>query len=552
MKSAISRRHFVQRLGLLSAVSGAAVAVPTALANQFKDPGSRPEPSGNPDRKHVIKGTRGWTIRPTGVDDTENLQWALRNTPAGGTVKLKRGVFKIARPILVPDFDGKLVGAGPQYTTMTCTDQYNYELWEAPGGGRDRGYPPPPRFPRVSYKGSTTLTPPMLIQFFKTPLQKRERAGDRANRIEVRDLRCRGAMAGTPWALGDEVLCINIINSFDYNNPEVPQVTTRQDVFVKNVEVDGYRSPAFGPYENACACITVLGGVVATSNYNLEGDVDGDALGFANGGLLDVVPAEGDVTVTDCVYRNCRFGPGVFGYRDATILFENNSTDGCRANCLQFIDIGNSRVVVRDNDLHCDSFLLPPDLANGATDIPSSLGCVVVIQGVGAAVGYPYNVQWLKLASDPAAHAAHPEAGPLGTWRPQGPATAQAKSNVKIIDNACQSSESPNTYCFHVADANNLAFALPSVDVVVRDNSCEGSQTCISLEHINDAVVRRNNCSSQAFGIELHNAFNNRVAGNTYNFPLGSTGCEIRTLELGEKIDFSRVVPGAGVCTPQA
>jgi parallel beta-helix repeat protein len=216
------------------------------------------------------------------------------------------------------------------------------------------------------------------------------------------------------------------------------------------------------------------------------------------------------------------------------------------------IDIYDSKIAVRDNNLHCDSFLLPPELANGATDLPSSLGCVVALQGIGAAVGYPHNVQWLRLAGDPVAHAAHPEAGPLGTWRPQGPAAAQQKSRLRIVDNSCQSSESSNTYCFHVFDANYLAFGLASVNAVLIDNECEGSQTCIGLEHINEAIVRRNECSSQAYGIELHNSFNNLVVGNSFDFPAGTSGCEIRTLMLGEKIDFSRVVPGAGICAPQA
>lgn len=356
-------------------------------------------------------------------------------------------------------------------------------------------------------------------------------------------------MTGTPWCFGDEVLCINIINSFDWQFPEARQVPTRQDVTVSNVEVDGYSTPAFGPFENACACITILGSVVATSDYNLEGNVDGDAFGFANGGLIDVLPASGDVEITDCVYRNCRFGPGVVGYRDSRLVWENNSTDGCRANCLQIVDVGNSRVSVRDNRLNCDSFVLPPELANGATDLPSSLGCVVAIQGIAAATGFPYNVQWLRLANDPAAHAAHPEAGPLGTWRPQGPASAPTRSRINIVDNACSSSATPNTYCYHIVDAVNLAFGMESLDLRLNHNSCEGAETCISLEHVNDAKVRGNDCSSQAYGIELHNSHNSVLRGN--HFEEGSTGCEVRTLALGEKIDLSRVVPGAGFCSGQ-
>ena len=86
---------------------------------------------------------------------------------------------------------------------------------------------------------------------------------------------------------------------------------------------------------------------------------------------------------------------------------------------------------------------------------------------------------------------------------------------------------------------------------VVRDNDCEGSQTCISLEHIEQGRAVHNDCASQAFGVELYNSPNAVVANNSFDFPAGVAGCEIRSLMLGEKIDFSRVVPGAGVCTPQ-
>jgi hypothetical protein len=108
----------------------------------------------------------------------------------------------------------------------------------------------------------------------------------------------------------------------------------------------------------------------------------------------------------------------------------------------------------------------------------------------------------------------------------------------------------PNTYCIHVIDAARLAFGLETVRAAVYGNVCEGSETCIALEHVDDGRVVFNACSSQAFGVELHNSRRAIVRNNSFAFP-SSGGCEIRVLELGEKIDFSRVVPGAGVCVPQ-
>ncbi len=476
----------------------------------------------------------------------------LRNTPRGGTVKLGFGAFKIGSPIVVADFDGVIVGEGAANTTITCTDEYSFEIWEAHGGPKDMGQPKPPPFPRIPMDGSTTNSPPVLFQFYKTPLKPGEIPEDRANKIAISNFRCRGAMIGSPWMFGDEVLCINIVNSIDWHHPDAAPATTRQDVLISGIEVDGYRSSDFGPFENACACITVLGGVVLTSNYNLNGDVDGDAIGAANGGLLDITPADGDVALINCTFRNCRLGPGVVGYKNGRADFADITTDGCRGNCLQIIDISDMLVHVRDCDLFCNSFLLPPDFASGATDVPSSLGCVVAIQGMGAAIGFPANIQWLSLAYDPAAHAAHPGAGPFGTWRPRGPAAMPTPSQLRIDNNSCRSSLTENTYCFHVADLSNLAFGYSTIAARIAGNSCADGQTCVSLEHIENGLVLDNKCSSQAVGVELHDSPAVIVKNNAFYFSAGAAGCEILSLSLGDKIDLSRVKPGAGTCATQA
>ncbi len=544
-----SRRDFVKSTGAVGAMaSGAAALGAGATANAHFGGRRRFR---NPDPAHIIPLRFGFFVRPTGGDDRDNIEWALKNTPRRGTVRLSEGVFKIGSPVVVADFDGRLIGAGAARTTITCTDEYSLEVWEAPGGPKDNGAPKPPPFPRVFYEGSKTRTPPVLIQFYKTPLKPGESPRSRANRIAVRNLRCRGAMYGEPWMFGDEVLCVSILNVQDWNDPETPQITTRQDVLVSGVFVDGYASPEFGPFENACACITVAGNVVHTANYDLNGEIDGDAFGIANGGFLDLTPAEGNVTIESCKFKNCRVGPGVIGYKNGAIRLANITTDGCRGNCLQLFENSGMSIHVTGNDLFCDSFLLPPELAGGATDTPSSLGCVVAFQGLFATLGLPANVRWASLAFDPAAHAAHPEAGPLGTWRPQGPSSAPLPSTLWITRNSCRSSLTENTYCFHVIDLSRFAFGMEAVSAVIQRNDCADSQTCISLEHVPNALVRHNRCSSQAFGVELYNSANALVFGNQFHFPSGVDACEIRQLSIGDKIDFSRVTPGAGACVSQ-
>jgi parallel beta-helix repeat protein len=123
---------------------------------------------------------------------------------------------------------------------------------------------------------------------------------------------------------------------------------------------------------------------------------------------------------------------------------------------------------------------------------------------------------------------------------------------LRIVNNSCQSSATANTYCFHIVDAANGAFGYSTVNALVRDNSCRNSETCISLEHVEQARVTDNDCSSQAFGIELYNSMNAIVSDNDFDFPPDVPGCEIRLLMTGEKIDLSRVKAGAGLCVTQA
>lgn len=98
-------------------------------------------------------------------------------------------------------------------------------------------------------------------------------------------------------------------------------------------------------------------------------------------------------------------------------------------------------------------------------------------------------------------------------------------------------------------DAANLAFGLQTISATIRNNLCDGSQTCISVEHVNESRIIDNKCRSLQFGIELHDSLNSHTRDNEFRFPPG--GCEIHTLARGDKLDFYRVAPGAGICTSQ-
>lgn len=547
----ISRRSFVQQIGVTGvAVAGGVTGLSVLVPNQRAE-AQRVSSFRNPDPEHIRATRTGFLVRPNGVDDHDNLEWALMNANPGAIVRLISGTYKLGRQVVVPNFDGTLVGADAGQTTITSTDELNLELWEAPGGGRDQGRPKPPPFPRTAVDGAPSKPPPGYFLFYKTPLVPGEHPEDRASRIQVKNIRCRATSYAAPWMFGDELLFLQIINSFDWNDPERAPDTTRQDVLISDVFLDGYSSPIYGPFENGCSCVTVLGGPVLTSNYDLKGEArDRDAFGTENGGLLSVTPAEGDVTIYRSRFKNCRNGPSVIGYKDGRITFERIETDGCRSNCVHVYDLSNCEVVFRHNDLRSDPFLLPGPTGSEPSDVPSSLGCVVAIQGIFASLGFPLHIRFVELALSEAAD-------PKGTWRPQGPNGAPEPSTFVIESSACDCNETTNTYCLHLVDAANEAFGLQTLIAdEIRRNSCSKSQTCISLEHIHGAEVRKNRCSSQSVGVELYNSFGIDVEENEFTFR-DEHPCEIKDLALGDKLpfgdkwDLSRVVPGAGSCRNQ-
>jgi hypothetical protein len=54
------------------------------------------------------------------MDDHDNVEGALPHTVSGGTVRLVPGTYEIGSPILVPDFDGRLVGAANRARSGTA------------------------------------------------------------------------------------------------------------------------------------------------------------------------------------------------------------------------------------------------------------------------------------------------------------------------------------------------------------------------------------------------------------------------------------------------
>jgi len=70
MSRSITRRTALKQIGSAGLLIAGETALP--LWSAVKDP---------PDPDHIIPRPRGWLVMPTGGDDHDNLQWALRHTP---------------------------------------------------------------------------------------------------------------------------------------------------------------------------------------------------------------------------------------------------------------------------------------------------------------------------------------------------------------------------------------------------------------------------------------------------------------------------------------
>ena len=90
MNRKISRRSFVTNLGVAGAAVGSGWLLPTTDARSQQGP-----QDSNPDPSHIRPKKGGFRVLPNGVDDHANLEWALRHSAAGGTVRLVAGTYKM-------------------------------------------------------------------------------------------------------------------------------------------------------------------------------------------------------------------------------------------------------------------------------------------------------------------------------------------------------------------------------------------------------------------------------------------------------------------------
>ena len=217
--SVINRRGFLGRTGAI-----AAAGLGAAAFGDSRPMAARPGGQGRT-LSSVSVGSRARILRTcsAGAEAGRCYRRATTiTTTSNGRFGTRYPVARLAScpvptrsgsPILVPDFDGRLVGAGAARTTITCTESSATSFGRPREAARTGTSRHRRRFP-AGQSRDRRLDRPSLINFYKTPLQPGERPERRANRIEIRDIRCRGAMKGELWAFGDEVLCINVATAW--------------------------------------------------------------------------------------------------------------------------------------------------------------------------------------------------------------------------------------------------------------------------------------------------------------------------------------------------
>jgi hypothetical protein len=91
----------------------------------------------DPEYVSYNEATKTYTIRPTGNDDTENIQNVLDTASSlgsGYTVELTAGEFLLSKPVQVADFDGTFKGTGKGETVIRNKEGVLFPLAEPPVG----------------------------------------------------------------------------------------------------------------------------------------------------------------------------------------------------------------------------------------------------------------------------------------------------------------------------------------------------------------------------------------------------------------------------------
>ncbi|MHA1908657.1 MAG: right-handed parallel beta-helix repeat-containing protein [Candidatus Thorarchaeota archaeon] len=249
--------------------------------------------------------TNTYTVYPTGIDDTDNLQDAFDEAAATGpdsTIQLVEGTYLLTRTISAINFDGTFNGAGMDKTTLQTNGVYPFGF-----------YPMTNMFDFYQGADSSLSFSDMTIRAIGEHLPILP-SFDPGSMIQI-----MGEFPGM---------------YFDPNEFVLAHVDINIERMVFEGELDVYPAAPFhyNPRGTNAAGVIIMGNAIITS----EG-----VTGFA-----PVIC--GTQSITNCIFKNLAYGVGTLDNADLVINIEGNTLESC-AQSIMLQDLGNTQAKVSNN-----------------------------------------------------------------------------------------------------------------------------------------------------------------------------------------------------------
>ncbi len=264
------------------------------------------------DRDYVSQDGNVFTVSPTGVDDTANIQCAFDAAVAqgpGSTVQLEAGTFYLSRDIVVVNFDGSFKGVGKGLTIVQNLDDVPFPLHGDP-------------YPYHDYPG--------LLLFYQD-------AAGVPSTLKFSDMTIRVRGISEPWdshglpRCGIVAIAVmgKVTQVEDFEESYVNASFERMDVEGEAVDLN-------------CAYVNVHNGI----------SFGGEFIEEMVGGMKwtkYLKPLAGTLSITDCSFKNTFFAIASGQLVDSTVSVERNIFDNAGA-ALALFDASNSNVQFLRNE----------------------------------------------------------------------------------------------------------------------------------------------------------------------------------------------------------
>lgn len=245
------------------------------------------------DPNYVSQSGSTFTVSPTGVDDTANIQCAFDAAVAAGpgsTVQLEAGTFYLSRDIVVVNFDGSFRGAGKGRTIVQNLDDVPFPLHGDP-------------YPYHDYPG--------LLLFYQD-------ATGIPSTLNFSDMTIRVRGKSEPWSAHGfgPWDCMTAIEVWG----KVTQVEDFEESYVdasfERMEFEGEA----GEFNCEGLGVNVESGVWFGGEQIVK-------IKRRSTYVKYVKPLSGTLSVTDCSFENTAYGILTFMLVDSTVSVERNTFD---------------------------------------------------------------------------------------------------------------------------------------------------------------------------------------------------------------------------------